>query len=121
MARAAQDPRQFVCYLRYVDATGQPLWFRENASGSDIVAMARAQFRTFAASAVAYERRRLPPGRPADLFQHGATLASSLQAQAQAQAQPRVVGTACDGSYGVENATPTASILTPGNYRAARD
>jgi hypothetical protein len=113
------DLGQFVCYLRYVDTTGQPqrLWFRENGNGSDIVPMTQAQFRAFAAHAVAYERRRLPPAQPLDLFKHGATLASLMRAQAKAQ--PRVRGTACDGSYGVENATPRASILTPGNYLVA--
>jgi hypothetical protein len=110
---------RFVCYLRYLGASAQPqrLWFSENGNGSDIVPLSQAQFQAFAANVVAYERRRLPASKPLDLFKHGATLASLEQADAKVQ--PRVRGRACDGSDGMEHATPSASIVTPGNYLTA--
>lgn len=126
--KSGPDLARFVCYLRYLDAGGQAqrLWFKENGNGSAIVPMTQAQFRAFAANAVAYERRRLPQlvaayrrSHPSQLkLNTGTTLASRIEASTKLQ--PRVRGTACDGSYGVEEATPTvSSILTPGNYLIA--
>lgn len=137
------DLARFVCYLRYLNADQQPesLWFRENRNGSGIVAMTQAQFRAFTANAVAYERRHGPQlvaaywrSRPS-LFKPargrfagddtlagviakgGSSLASRIDVPAELQ--PRVTGTACDGAYGVQEATPTTSILTAGDYLIA--
>jgi hypothetical protein len=101
--------------------------------------MTDAQFRTYAADAVTYERSHLPqlvaayryrrshPNLPSNLFPAGNTLASRIAAQfgpgtaktRRYEQQSRVAGTACDGSYGMQQATPAVSILTSGNYLVA--
>ncbi len=105
-----------VCYLRYVDSTGQPqrLWFMGKGNGSDVVPLRQAQLQAFAANVVAYERRHLPPPKA---LKPGGNRFSLMQADVKVQ--PRVRGTACDGSYGMEHATPRATIVTPGNYLIA--
>jgi hypothetical protein len=113
------EPWRFVCYLRYLDASRQPqrLWFSENGNGSRIVPMTRSRFQAFAGDAVAYERSHLPVTPPVVASAAGGTIASRIEASAKAQ--PRVRGTACDGPYGMRDATPAASTLTAGNYLIA--
>ena len=109
------DFERYVCSLRYIGDGGQPqwLWFREKGDGSDVVPRPRRSSEpsstTSGRMSFADSRRR--SRRRADLFERLVRLEQAVQ--------PRVRGTACDGSHGMEHATPATSVVTAGNYLTA--